>query len=70
MNITFTLSLRVSDADELVRAAQARAVEEGLDTDDIACTYTIDDLPACVQMLLDPGSVAGCSVYESSASED
>lgn len=66
-----TLSLRIWDVDAFVRAAQERALEEGLDTDDVVTTYTRDDLNACIVMLFDPGSgPAGCEITYSESETD
>lgn len=65
--VFFALELEVYDADALAEAAQARAIAEGIDPADAAETYTADDPAACAQMLLDPGTLPGASILESSA---
>ena len=56
MKYTFTLELEVDDEDELREAARAHPDAEGLDLDDVA---------TCIQVLLDPGTLPGCSIEES-----
>lgn len=72
--ITVTIAVRVHDKKAFVRAAQKRAINDG-----IAKTmreareygYNTHDLPACAQMLFDPGiSPDGCEILESSASNE
>lgn len=70
IDITFTLTLAVDDVRTLVRSAREQAMAEGVDPADARETYSARDLSACVQMLLDPGTVPGCSVYGSSAEQD
>lgn len=66
--VTVHIDLEIYDAEELATAAVARAIEDGVDPADAAETYTVDDLPACAQMLLDPGTIGhGASILSSSA---
>lgn len=56
MKYTFTLELDVYDEDHLREAARAHPDADGLDLDDVA---------NCIQVLLDPGTLPGCSIEES-----
>jgi len=62
-----TLIIQVDDEDHLRQAAAARAVNDGLSIAEWA------DIRGSVRgdliMLLDPGTLAGCSIQESTAAE-
>lgn len=65
----FTLHLNVYDRVQLLRRAQAQALAEGADPADMLKNGH-PDIAACLVMLLDPGSIAGCEVYESHAERE
>lgn len=62
--IHFFLSLTVDDEELLRRAAHVRAIEENWPNPE---HFLEGDLTDCVQMLLDPGTLLGCSISESRA---
>lgn len=72
--ITVTIAVRVYARATFARAAQLRAINDGVATtirEARKCGYTVHDLAACAQMLFDPGiSPDGCEILESSAQED
>lgn len=53
--VTLTMYLNVHDPEAFAKAAQERAIAEGVDPADAAETYTTDNLGACAVMLIDPG---------------
>lgn len=65
----FTLYVNVHSPDYLWDAAEARAIEEGMtDTEnrrDMLGTREEPNLAGCLTMMLDPGSLAGCSIEDS-----
>jgi len=65
----FTLYLTVDDASALQAAAAARAVEDGAfaTEQEYREEYGEDDIAAHLRMLLDPGTLAGCSIIDSTA---
>lgn len=69
----FTLELEVDSPGELYKAALAHAIAHDGQTEDYAITYLRPegeiDTCACLQTLLDPGSLAhaGCSILQSAA---
>lgn len=66
--VTVHIDIEIYDPEAFAEAAVARAIQDGVDPDEAAETYTIDDLPACAQMLLDPGTIGhGASILNSSA---
>lgn len=70
--LVFTLELRCYDPDELFDAALRRLIEDGVDEEDAKNTLKPDgeiDVCACAQMILDPGSLDGCSIHNSSCEE-
>ena len=70
-SVSVTLYLTVDDAEAFAQAAVARAIEEGVDADDAASTYTADALTDCARMLFDPGiSPPGCEILDSSAEDE
>lgn len=72
MDITFTVALRVDD----VQALHAAAFNHGTRVDGLDDDETLEligpkaepDAQACLVMLLDPGSLPGCTI-ESSVAE-
>lgn len=66
-NAIFSIALQIDDPERLRKAAEDRAVEDGLTVESWRETRkgSMDDLV----MLLDPGSIPGCSVHNSSAEE-
>jgi hypothetical protein len=61
----FRLDLRVFDKRQLHQAALERALEEGLGgetPEELLGTADEPDIGACLTMLLDPGSMSGCSI--------
>lgn len=63
----FSISLDIHDPEQLRRAAEAKALEDGLTIEnwrDVRKS-SMDDLV----MLLDPGSIPGCSIHNSTAEE-
>lgn len=67
MEASFEISLRIFDVPSLVAAAVAQAIAEGVDEDEACEVYSADDLDRCLVMLLDPGTLAGCEIHESTA---
>lgn len=63
----FSLHLRIFDVPTLVNAAQERARSEGVDEDDIREIYNEGNTDNCLIMLLDPSTLPGCEILESSA---
>lgn len=65
-----TVSLMVEDATALHAAALAHLRNQGLDEEDIAHSLRYADGSinenACLVMLLDPGSLPGCEIIDSS----
>ena len=61
----FTMALRVHDAETLRRAALKH--EDAAPDDTFLDDEGNVDIQACLIMLLDPGTVPGCSVHESTA---
>lgn len=74
MSHCFHLYLKVVDAQELRTAAIERAIEEGLSFEEASAESTIEDggvdVNWCLVMLLDPGTLAGCSILDSGATSD
>jgi hypothetical protein len=62
----FTLQLRVDDPVQLLRRAQAQALAENADPADMLRDGQ-PNIEACLVMVLDPGSIAGCEIYGSTA---
>lgn len=58
--ITVTITLKVTDPERLRRAALLQAMKEG-DSE-----FNAADLSHCAQMLLDPGTMPGATIIESS----
>lgn len=63
----FHIALRIDDPELLRKAAEDRAVEDGLTVESWRETRksSLDDLV----MVLDPGSIPGCSIHGSGAEE-
>ena len=63
---TFTMNLRVHDAQQLHRAAYKHATEvDGLDDDEtleLIGTEGEPNIEACLVMILDPGNMPGCDI--------
>lgn len=59
MKYTFTLELDVYDEDHLREAAANHPDAANFDPVDL------EDIPTCIQILLDPGTLPGCSIEES-----
>lgn len=66
---TITIELEVHDATALLAAAKERATADGAPIDGLTGADGEPDTAACLVMLLDPGSLAGCSIEHSSAEE-
>jgi hypothetical protein len=70
---TFGLDLKVYDKIELWKAAKRHAIEvDGCpedQLDDLIGTEAEPDVVGCLVMLLDPGTLPGCSLYSSSAEQ-
>lgn len=68
-NWDFTLWLSVDDPKQLLRAALAHpdAVINAMKEADFRDEAGVD-IQACLEMLLDPGSLPGCSIQSSTAS--
>lgn len=69
--ISFTLNLRVYSVRSLLKAAAERAKADGLSRADWREYRSTrhSGLAACVQMLLDPGTIAGCEINDSDAQQ-
>lgn len=65
----FTIHLKVDNPVALLRRAQAQALAEGVDPAELV-RYGQPIIEDCLVMLLDPGSVTGCSVYASRAEKE
>lgn len=68
---SFTLDLDVDDEAELLAAARARAIEDGMAEDEASAE---EFLPAgnihdALRILLDPGRLPGCSIQDSVVEE-
>lgn len=65
----FTMGLRVYDDNQLLAAALAHPDTAAADMarDDFLDADGHIDIAACLVMLLDPGSLPGCSIHDSSA---
>lgn len=61
---TVTVDVEVYDIDELYAAAKQRAINDSGDPDDVLLDGE-PDAGLCLQMLLDPGSLPGCSILQS-----
>jgi hypothetical protein len=65
---TFHIDLDIDDPETLYQAALERLLQENVDEDDAKRTLrpegVIND-SACLVMLLDPGSLPGCSINQS-----
>ncbi len=64
---TFSLELRVDDPEQLRVAAEERAVEGGQTPEEWRelRADSLDPIQADIMMLLDPGTLPGCSIHES-----
>ncbi len=62
--VTFTMDLRVFDPAQLLVAAMLHAKKEGDPVDDLIVDGEID-IRACLIQIIDPGSLAGCSIHQS-----
>ena len=62
------VSIRVSNTHELLAAASAHP--DAAEDDEALSQDGVVDVRACIQLLLDPGYIDGCSVHESSVSSD
>jgi hypothetical protein len=67
MEASFEIYLRIHTPEDLVKAAQTRAIAEGVDETDALEQYNDDNLNACLIMLLDPSTLPGCNILESTA---
>jgi hypothetical protein len=69
MQFIVNIDLAVWDAAALLEAARVRALAESSPTEELTTEDGEPNIPACLQMLLDPGSLAGCEIYGSTAEE-
>lgn len=65
----FTCWVKVYDENQLLAAARAHPDAEGLVTEDFYDDAGEIDINICLVMLLDPGSLPGCSIAESGTEE-
>lgn len=69
--VNLTMDIEIHDPERFASAARARAIAEGVDPQDAAETYTVEDLAACAVMLIDPGLIgedgAGASILDTNA---
>lgn len=69
--VTVAIDVRITDPDAFAAAAVKRAIEEGADPDEARQGFTVDNLAACAQMLLDPGTIGdgtcGADILQSCA---
>lgn len=63
----FTLDVRVTDPEQLLAAARAHPDAAGMPTEDFYCDDGEIDIDKCLIMVLDPGTLAGCTIYGSRA---
>lgn len=72
INLIFTIEVIVQDLAALYEAARKQAIEDGLGEmdayEEIIGKPESPNLECCLQMILDPGSIDGCSVLGSDAS--
>lgn len=64
---TFSLYFSVDDAEQLQAAAMAHEHAKGMTKADFTTPSGDIDISACARMLLDPGHLAGCKVFDSTA---
>jgi hypothetical protein len=69
-NYEFSLYLNVYDPAQLFKAALASAIEDGMDASVLVGADDDIDIRACLIQLLDPGSLPGCDIYNSTAEGD
>lgn len=68
MTFEFALYGKVYDTAQLFEAALLRAEADGLSNEDAREILQPDgeiDIYGCLRMLLDPGSLAGCEIFDS-----
>lgn len=65
MNFEFSLYLKVFDPEQLRQAALAH--EDAYPDVDFLDDDGNVDVSACLRMLLDPGSLPGCDIFDSAA---
>ena len=68
--VSVTITLRVDDVRKFVRAARAQAQLEGYTQRQAAREFSFKSLPACAQMLLDPGAMQSATIIESTSQEE
>lgn len=61
----FSLYFSVDDPKQLLAAALAHEDAVGMTLDDFTTAEGEVDVSACARMLLDPGTVPGCSIFDS-----
>lgn len=61
----FSLYLSVDDKAQLLAAARAHDDAEGMEEKDFLNDDGSVDVSACLRMLLDPGSLPGCNIFDS-----
>ncbi len=64
MNCDFVLQLTVNDPKALVEAARAHPDALGIETEDFYQDDGEVDTAFCLAMLLDPGTLPGCSIHQ------
>ena len=64
MNYSFTLHLTVDDEFALLHAARAHPDAAGMATEEFYDDDGDIDIPTCLGMLLDPGTLPGCSIIK------
>jgi hypothetical protein len=70
--IAVTIYVEVQDRPALFEAAVANLIASGVEEADARGTLAPDgeiDSGACARMLLDPGSIPGCSILDSASEE-
>jgi hypothetical protein len=68
--VSVTITLRVDNVREFVRAARAQARLEGYTKTGAIRNFNYKELGACAQMLLDPGAMLHATVIESTSQEE
>ncbi|MPQ56256.1 hypothetical protein [Duganella sp. FT27W] len=61
----FSLYFSVDDLKQLLAAALAHEDAEGMTAVDFTTAEGEIDVSACARMLLDPGSMPGCNIFDS-----
>jgi hypothetical protein len=63
----FSLYVEITDAEQLYQAARAKCIEEGIEDPDELLKPDGEEIDSarCIQMLVDPGTLPGCEIQDS-----